>query len=1012
LKQNKQKIKNPSDLKKNVTKAKLNDLPTKQFPIVGIGASAGGLAAFETFFSELSKNEKKINMAFILVQHLDPIHKSMLAEIVGRYTKLLVYEVEDGMKVKPDCVYIIPPNRDMALRSGKLYLFERQSLHTLRLPIDYFFHSLATDQHERAIGIILSGTGSDGTLGARAIKSEGGMIMAQKPASTEYNSMPKNAIEAGLVDYILLPSEMPSKLTDFTTYAFLKKSQIISPTVVKNENALKKIFILLQSQSGHDFSQYKPSTIIRRIERRMAVNQIINLNDYISLLQKNSKEINTLFQDLLIGVTLFFRDKEAFAFLKEQIIPALFLNKPSGSKIRVWIPGCSTGEEAYSIAILLQEHIDQLKQGFKLQIYATDIDSKAIEQARVGIYPVSIADDISPTHLERFFEYNPDAHIYRIKRVIRDLLIFSQQNLIKDPPFSKMDFISCRNLLIYLNSEIQQKIIPLFHYSLNPQGKLFLGSAETIGNFSHLFLPIDRKFKLYQKKDDSNRQHHPVIGLISPSKINNSNNPQIHEKISSVNKPKLRELMEHTLLKQYAPTSVLVDKEGCIFYIHGRSGRYLEPTSGKSELNILKMAREGLKHDLLKALNKSVKLQETIRLTGLSVKTNGDFSNVNLIVQPVNSNTNPKLYLVLLEEMSTSKVKNNIQVSKKKSKKSTVTEDDTDLAILKQKLIDNEEFLQNTNEQLETTNEELRSSNEEMQSINEELQSTNEELETSKEELQSVNEELTTINAELQTKITDSVQANNDLNNLLAGSGIGTIFVDHQLLVKRFTPSVTRVINLIQSDVGRPLGHIVSNFADDEDLIKGVVAVLDNLIPRELELRTKEGDLCYLINIRPYRTLENVIEGAVLTFVDITRMKSAENAKRESENKKQILFDSINDGVIFIDKAGTIVEVNASAEKILGLSLNQLNGHQISDPAWEMINKDDSPVTRDSHPVIIALKTGRQVQNTIGICFLKDAQRVWIHIVAIPQFKVGENKPYQACMIFNNVSACYAKEGQ
>jgi len=1003
------KSKTSCAIKTNVKPTKSVTSSTKQFSIVGIGASAGGLAAFEAFFSGLTKEKKKLNMAFVLIQHLDPKHKSILTEIIARYTKLAVFEVENGVKVKPNCVYIIPPNREMALRSGTLFLFKRPVLHTLHLPIDHFFHSLATDQHERAIGIILSGTGTDGTLGARSIKKEGGVVMVQAPDSTEFGQMPQSAIDARLVDFILLPNEMPATLATFSTKAVIEEDNATTSPVIQDEDSLSKIFILLRSQSGHDFSQYKPSTIMRRLERRLVVNHLTNLKDYISLLQKNSIEIDALFKDLLIGVTAFFRDKEAFSYLKDKIIPSLFINKPNGAIIRVWIPGCSTGEEAYSIAILFQEHLEQLKQGFKLKIYATDIDLKAVELARRGAYPLCVADDVSPIHLARFFELDPDNKVYLIKKIIRDLLIFSQQNLIKDPPFSKMDFISCRNLLIYLNSKLQQKIIPLFHYSLNSNGTLFLGNAESIGNFSHLFLPIDRRFKLYQKKESINGKYHPAIGLFwdSNSKIENNIKPHTAKEIITSNKPQLRELIEHTLLKQFTPTSVLVDKEGNIIYIHGRSGRYLEPADGpgKIEMNIFKMAREGLKHDLLKALNKSIKLQETILLTNLKVKTNGDYSHINLTVQPINFSSKVKLYLIIFEETNTSKLKPNNHININKTNSKTNKENASDIALLRQALLDKEAFLQSLNEQLETTNEELRSSNEEMQSINEELQSTNEELETSKEELQSVNEELTTINSELQAKIADSFQANNDLNNLLAGSCIGTIFVDHKMLIKRFTPSVAKVINLIQTDVGRPLSHIVSNFANDERLITDVHEVLKNLIPREFELQTKQGDLCYLINIRPYRTLENVIEGAVLTFVDITKMKLVGNAKHEIENQKQILFDFINRGVMFLDISGIIIDANPQAEKILGLPLSQIKGRSITDPSWQNTNQDGSSVTKDSHPAMITLKTGKQIQKIIiGLCPASKAQKIWLQMTVIPQFKPDETRPYHICILFEVVS--------
>ncbi|KAB2643174.1 MAG: chemotaxis protein CheR, partial [Verrucomicrobia bacterium] len=453
------------------------DPPPQGFPVVGIGASAGGLAAFEAFFSGLPAADP--GMAFVLVQHLDPNHKSILADLIRRYTRLPVFEVEDGLVVRPNCVYVIPPGHDLALLNGALQLLEPTEPRGLRLPIDFFFRSLAQEQRERAIGIVLSGTGSDGTQGVRAIKGEGGMVMAQNPASTEFDGMPRSAIGTGVVDYELLPAEMPESLIAYAKHAFgkLPKSAILP--VPKVENALKKIFILLRAQTGHDFSQYKPSTIGRRIERRMAVHQIEGIDGYVKYLQQTPAEVEALFRDMLIGVTGFFRDPEVFQVLEEKVIPALFAGKSPGAVIRVWIAGCSTGEEAYSLAMLLVEHMEAIKASFTVQLFATDIDSRAIATARVGRYPVSIAADLSPERLARFF--TADGGGYRIHKSIRDLLVFSEQDVIKEPPFSKLDLLSCRNLLIYLGAELQKKLIPLFHFALKPDGWLFLGTSEGVG---------------------------------------------------------------------------------------------------------------------------------------------------------------------------------------------------------------------------------------------------------------------------------------------------------------------------------------------------------------------------------------------------------------------------------------------------------------------------------------------------------------------------------------------------
>jgi two-component system CheB/CheR fusion protein len=651
------------------------------FPVVGIGASAGGLAAFEAFFSGMPPLADP-DMAFVLVQHLDPNHKSILSDLIRRYTRMQVFEVEDGMVVRPNCAYIIPPNRDMAFLNGALHLTEPASPRGQRLPIDFFFRSLAQDQRERAIGIVLSGTGSDGTLGVRAIKGEGGMVMVQTPGSTEYDGMPRSAIATGLVDYELPSSEMAAQLIAYALHTFGKPSIPYAIQPPKVESALKKIFIILRNQTGHDFSQYKPSTIQRRIGRRLAVHQIKTLDGYVKYLQQTPLEVEALFRDLLIGVTNFFRDPAVFKVLEEQVIPKLFAGKSASNMIRVWSPGCSTGEEAYSIAILLAERQDAMKQSFKVQVFATDIDSNAIATARTGRYPASIAADISPMRLARFFTAEADGTdgcpgSYRIHKGIREMLVFSEQDVIKDPPFSKLDFISCRNLMIYMGAELQKKIIPLFHYALNPGGTLLLGTAETVGEFSDLFSPFDRKSKIYHRKDDFYSAQHSVLSrFLPPMTAIDTELPHIRKTILSV-KPPLRALTELALLEQIAPAAALVNRDGDILYLHGRTGMYLEPVPGEAGIsNILKMAREGLRRDLTSALHKAASRGEIVRCPGLRVKTNGDFSMVDLTVRAVDPGKSGRsgldgsaghepMFLVILEKVQESENSNQLSVSQR-----------------------------------------------------------------------------------------------------------------------------------------------------------------------------------------------------------------------------------------------------------------------------------------------------------------------------------------------------------
>ena len=908
-----------------------------RFPVVGIGASAGGLAAFEAFFSGMPAATEP-GMAFVLVQHLAPNHKSILSDLIRRYTRMQVFEVEDGMRVQPNCAYIIPPNCDMAFLNGALQLLEPAAPRGQRLPIDFFFRSLAADQHERAIGIVLSGTGSDGTQGVRAIKGEGGMAMAQNAASTEFDGMPRSAMATGLIDYELPPAEMPAQLIAYAAHAFGKLPRAAALPAPQAENALKKIFVLLRAQVGHDFSQYKPSTVYRRIERRMAVHQIGGIGDYVKYLQQSPTEVEALFRDLLIGVTNFFRDPEAFQVLQERVIPQLFEGRPAGAAVRVWTAGCSTGEEAYSIAILLVERMGALKANYTVQVFATDIDSQAIATARAGLYPASIAADVPAERLARFFSLEADGSAYRIHKGIRDLLVFSEQDVTRDPPFSRLDLISCRNLLIYMGAELQKKLIPLFHYALKPEGRLFLGTSEGVGEFDGLFGVVDRKAKLYRRQPDHQGQQRGPLGRFLPPTValEVASQRGLAKPAAPSGKASLREVAEQAMLLQVAPAGALVNEHGDILYLHGRSGMFLEPAPGEVGVsNILKMAREGLRPGLASALHRAVASKEVARAQHLSVKTNGHRTLVNLSVRPVAARAaagqapdtaaalEAPLYLVILEEALPLEPGQMAAALPPASPAGDGAASDTEarIAALTQELRAKDEYLQSTHEELESSNEELKSSNEEMQSVNEELQSTNEELETSKEELQSVNEELATVNTELQTKVGDLSRSNNDMNNLLAGTGIGTVFVDHQLRILRFTPAAAQIINLIQSDVGRPVAHIVSNLVGYDRLVADTQAMLDTLIPREVEVQTTSGQW-YTMRIQAYRTLDNVIEGAVISFVDITALVKTRNDLRRSNDLQRlaVALHDASDAITVQDLEGRTLAWNPGAVRLYGWS--------------------------------------------------------------------------------------------
>lgn len=909
------------------------------FPVVGIGASAGGLSAFENFFAAMPPEEGSA-MAFVVVQHLSPDHKSLLADLVRRYTRMQVQEARDGQPVQPGCTYIIPPNHDLSLSDGVLYLSRHDDERRPRLTIDHFFSSLAAAQRERAIAIVMSGTGSDGTLGLREVKGEGGLVIVQAPDSTEYDGMPRSAIATGMVDYVLPPGEIPAHLIAYVRHAFDPARKPAQAPV--RDGTIKKMCALLRAQTGHDFSQYKETTLVRRMERRMALRQIAQSEDYLRFARENPQEVDALFRDLLIGVTNFFRDPEAFKVLEQKVIPGLLAHKAAHDALRVWICGCSTGEEAYSIAILLYEHMMKARQVLKVQVFATDIDRQAIEQARSGIYPDSIAANLSEERLNRFFTHDPQRGTYRIQKHIRDLLVFSEQDVIKDPPFSKLDLVSCRNLLIYLNAELQRKLIPLFHYALVPAGALFLGTSETVGESARLFHVVDRKWKLYVRLPMDKGAARPALPDFVPLLAEGLERRAPQAVADLVEEPgNLRQVTEKALVAHYGQAGVLIDDRGQILHIVGRTGKFLEPADGDAAMNILAMARDGLRRELTIAVHKAVAHKQQVAYPGLSVKTNGDHIKANMAVRPVDMPGGSTAYLVVLEEVP----------PRPADVPASLAEADQGgrIAELERELRAKDEYLQTTLEEMETTNEELKSTNEEMQSINEELQSTNEELETSKEELQSVNEELSTVNAELQDKVTDLSRANNDMNNLLAGTGVGTVFVDHQLRIARFTPAATQVINFIPGDIGRPLEHVASNLVGYDRMIDDISAVLETLAPKEAEVQVKSG-AWYLMRIRPYRTMENLIEGAVITLVDISERKKAEESLRRSEARLNAFINQAHAGVSETDLEGRFLFANDRLCEMLGYSREELLRKRMGD----LTDAEDLPRVRAQFEALAA----------------------------------------------------------
>ncbi len=810
-------------------------------------------------------------MAFVIIQHLDPTRKGLMAELLQRVTGMAVTQVEDRTTVHPDCVYVIPPNKNMSVVRGVLHLCEPSAKRGQRLPIDFFLRSLAVDRRHNAVGVILSGMGEDGTPGLREIKAMGGLTAAQEPSTAKFDSMPRSAIDAGLADVVAPAEALPASIM-----ARLGEMPAVEAATTGGEpkarGALEKILALMRGRTGHDFSAYKKNTLNRRIERRMGIHQIGKIAAYVGFLDDNPEELDLLFKELLIGVTGFFRDPHVWELLRDKALPKLLSNHPT-RLLRAWVPGCSTGEEAYTLAIVFREVVGSLNAGgnFKLKIFATDLDRDAIAKARQGVFSEKISEDLTPEQLRHYFTKVDGG--YRVNSEIREMVIFSPHSVILDPPFTKLDILSCRNLLIYLAPEMQKKLFPIFHYSLRSGGMMVLGNAETIGHFTGLFATVSGKSRVYQRLDTPVR----IDAVEFPSSF--APGAAIASDAAAAHIPcqNLQTQAEQLLIRRFAPPSVLVDGTGNIIHISGKTGKYLEPAAGKANLNIFAMAREGLRHELASAFQQALRQSDPVTIRGLKIGTNGGCQHADVTVAHLEeSEPLAGLVIIVFHDMPAPlEMKSPARAARGAAKHPRLAE-------LEMELRQTREELRSTREQMQTTQEELRSANEELQSTNEEMQSTNEELTTSKEEMQSLNEELQTVNAELQGRLDEISISNNDMRNLLNSTEVATLFLDKELQIRRFTTQATKIIKLIPGDVGRPVSDLASDLLYPE-LCDDAHEVLRNLGFMEKAVRTRNGRW-FSARIMPYRTMDDRIDGVVISFWDVSEAKHLEARLHETQS--------------------------------------------------------------------------------------------------------------------------------
>jgi two-component system CheB/CheR fusion protein len=909
----------------NLTRNPLN------FPVVGLGGSAGSLSALEQFLRLVPVTS---GIAYVVVTHQLAGQHTELPQVLQRFTAIPVLEVTDGMRVRPNHVYVIPPGKDMSLLHGTLHLFEPTQPPGRRLPIDHFLQSLAKDARERAVCVILSGMGSDGCLGLKMIMENFGMVMVQDPETADYDSMPRAAIATEFVDYVLPPVSMVPQLLEYVQEPVQRRQRRIlaaqdQPSMPAH--ALQKIFIIIRNQTGHDFSFYKRNTVFRRIERRMNGHQIKEFTHYVRYLQENSAEVEQLFRELLIGVTKFFRDPEAYLLLKRHLLQLLPTKEP-GSTIRVWAPGCSTGEEAYSLAMTLLECFDtEPNRNLTFQLFATDINPEGIDVARAGFYPENIVADVSAERLRRFFTKVDGG--YQIRKNVRDSMVFALHNISKDAPFTRLDLLCCRNLLIYLSSELQKNLLPIFHYALNPGGLLFLGPSENLTGFQDLFSPLDLKWKISRANDAPTQvtrlTHFPIALAYAQAPAPHSSSSMTPSAVPRRDNT-FAALIQRLMLASYAPPAVVITSKGDILYVNGRTGKYLEPAPGLSGLNIFDMAREELHFEISDAVHRAIQQRQTVVSENVKLKTETGIQLLRLTVKFLEE---PELLagllLIVFEDTVTPRRVRQGKLDAELSRDGQVLSLEKELQYTRHRL-------QTTIEEMESSVEELKSTNEELQSANEELQSTNEEAMTNKEEMQSLNEELMTLNMQYQHKTEELSQAANDMKNLLDATDIATIFLDNEMVIKRFTPSVKHIISLLPSDVGRPLTHFANNLRY-EQLVADVQQVLDRLVSVETNIQTTGGNW-YAVRILPYRTLDNYISGAVITFTDITDLKQLETQLQHSRRFAESIVETVREPLLVLDQELRVLTVSPAFATAFGVQPAAVRGQllaAISNGAWK-----------------------------------------------------------------------------